>query len=267
MNLSEGNGGAATGQSHLWKPLTKYRTISFKKKKSISVSFSFIVGSTIFIYNTFQTRNNRISNVSMHFIACWLFSRDMSPTCSCILKLACEMNLLTGRSIGSPDGGFKSCMRGKSAPSRAKRIQTVQLNCITRDRLHREINNHYCVWRAGYLRAASSGRMKTQTVQPRGNDAARTELSCRTTRTYWSTGAQISCVSLQRAACKVTNSVRAGISWDGTAALHDCVSYKHGWASGVYRHQTYMSHTIKQNLRINVLSCTSTCLNYTALVA
>lgn len=180
MNLSEGNGGAATGQSHLWKPLTKYRTITFKKKKSISVSFSFIVGSTIFIYNTFQTRNNRISNVSTHFIACWLFSRDMSPTCSCILKLACEMNLLTGRSIGSPDGGFKSCMRGESAPSRAKRIQTVQLNCITRDRLHREINNHYCVWRAGYLRAASSGRMKTQTVQPRGNDKLNLlELNCR----------------------------------------------------------------------------------------
>lgn len=34
MNLSEGNGGAATGRSHLWKPLTKYRTITFKKKKA-----------------------------------------------------------------------------------------------------------------------------------------------------------------------------------------------------------------------------------------
>lgn len=153
--------------------------LSKKRKASQSVSVLSLAARFL------STTHFKHETTVFQMLASTLLHVDFSPEIWVLhvlafWKLACEMNLLTGRSIGSPDGGFKSCVRGKSAPSRAKRIQTVQLNCITRDRLHREINNHYCVWRAGYLRAASSGRMKTQTVQPRGNDKLNLlELNCR----------------------------------------------------------------------------------------
>lgn len=54
---------------------------------------------------------------------------------------------------------------------------------------------------------------------------------------------------------KSVKTVYAGISWDGAALLHT-VFYKHGRSSGVlYTGTRHMSHTIKQYLRLNVLSC------------
>lgn len=50
--------------------------------------------------------------------------------------------------------------------------------------------------------------------------------------------------------------------WDimGQYSKANQCSYKHGWASGEYRHQRYMSHKIDWRLKINALSCMSTCL-------
>lgn len=68
----------------------------------------------------------------------------------------------------------------------------------------------------------------------------------RNTSDHW--GSVTLCVP---AACNVTEYMQDIMA---QYTVH-CVSYKHGWASGGYRHQTYMSHVIKQDLRINALSC------------
>lgn len=101
------------------------------------------------------------------------------------------------------------------------------------------------------LHVASSGQMTTQTVSLRANERSicsnRTVLQTR--NNMWA----------QKFSCLVCASIvsQGGISWAGTLKLVSC---KHGWASGVYRHQWYMSHKITWCLKINALSCTSTCL-------
>lgn len=130
--------------------------------------------------------------------------------------------------------------------------------------LHREMCNRFSLWGAQYLSPCCIIRSDDDTncAAPGGMNAksARVELSCRTGITYLNTEAQLSGVCLQRVACKATNGTCRDISALKLHILYTVYPINMAGPQGCTG-TTDTCHIGSNSMRINALSCMSTCLH------